>query len=138
MLSRGGGCSQDRGASPCGRILLTVRPPRSWALAAGFLAAQAPPIGLTSRDLPAVLYAIFAALAVALFVYGLSRLSGLVTALEAARRSLARNAVARERDRLARDLHDVLGFSLSAVVLRGEPAARLNERRGTLRVHFNN
>ncbi|MEU4329757.1 histidine kinase [Nonomuraea dietziae] len=65
-------------------------------------------------------------------------MSGLVTALEAARRELARNAVARERDRLARDLHDVLGFSLSAVVLRGELAARLNERRGTLRVHFNN
>ncbi|GAA2774792.1 hypothetical protein GCM10020219_051390 [Nonomuraea dietziae] len=88
---------------------------------------RCPRSGLTYRDLPTVLYAIFATLAVALFVYGLSRLSGLVTALEAARRELARNAVSRERDRLARDLHDVLGFSLSAVVLRGELAARLKD-----------
>ncbi|GAA3468856.1 hypothetical protein GCM10018965_034090 [Nonomuraea roseola] len=110
-----------------GRILLTVRPPRSWALAAVFLAAQVPPIALTYGDLPIVLYAVFGTIAVALFVYGLSRLSGLIAALEAARRELARNAVARERDRLARDLHDVLGFSLSAVVLRGELAARLKD-----------
>jgi two-component system sensor histidine kinase DesK len=46
-------------------------------------------------------------------------------ALVAARLELARMAVADERTRIARDLHDTLGHSLSVIALKSELAARL-------------
>jgi two-component system sensor histidine kinase DesK len=45
--------------------------------------------------------------------------------LRAAREEIARLAVAEERLRFARDLHDLLGHSLSAIALKSELAARL-------------
>jgi len=60
-----------------------------------------------------------------LSVYLLSRLAGLVGELYAARNELAQLAVADERLRFARDLHDLLGLSLSAITLKGELAHRL-------------
>jgi signal transduction histidine kinase len=62
---------------------------------------------------------------VALEVYGLTRLAGLITELHAARSELANAAVAHERLRFARDLHDLLGLSLSAIAPKGELAHRL-------------
>ncbi len=60
-----------------------------------------------------------------LSVYGLTRLNDMVLSLRAAREGLAVLAVEQERLRFARDLHDLLGFSLSTIVLRGELTARL-------------
>ena len=48
--------------------------------------------------------------------------------LAEAREELARNAVAEERLRFARDLHDLLGHSLSLIALKSELAGRLAER----------
>ena len=48
--------------------------------------------------------------------------------LVAARDELARHAVAEERMRFARDLHDLLGHSLSLIALKSELAGRLAER----------
>jgi two-component system sensor histidine kinase DesK len=48
--------------------------------------------------------------------------------LAEARDELARNAVAEERIRFARDLHDLLGHSLSLIALKSELAGRLVER----------
>jgi two-component system, NarL family, sensor histidine kinase DesK len=45
--------------------------------------------------------------------------------LNAARAELADAAVARERERFARDLHDLLGHSLSVIALKAELAGRL-------------
>jgi two-component system sensor histidine kinase DesK len=45
--------------------------------------------------------------------------------LEEARAELARLAVAEERERFARDLHDLLGHSLSVIALKAELAGRL-------------
>ena len=45
--------------------------------------------------------------------------------LHAARRELATRAVADERDRISRDLHDVLGHSLSLIAIKSELAGRL-------------
>lgn len=47
------------------------------------------------------------------------------TELTAARAELARTAVAAERERFARDLHDLLGHSLSVVTIKAELAGRL-------------
>jgi two-component system sensor histidine kinase DesK len=48
-----------------------------------------------------------------------------VAQLRAAREELARLAVSQERLRFARDLHDLLGHSLSLITLKGELAERL-------------
>ncbi|HTD78777.1 MAG TPA: sensor histidine kinase [Chloroflexota bacterium] len=54
--------------------------------------------------------------------------------LSAARAELARLAVAEERQRFARDLHDLLGHSLSVIALKAELAGRLlPERAGEAR-----
>jgi two-component system, NarL family, sensor histidine kinase DesK len=59
---------------------------------------------------------------------GLVRLSGAIRELHAAREELTRLAVVEERLRLARDLHDLLGHSLSLMTLKSELAGRLVEK----------
>src|SRR5215204_3336800 len=54
-----------------------------------------------------------------------SRLVLTIAELRAAREEIARLAVAEERLRFARDLHDLLGYSLSLITLKSELAARL-------------
>ena len=58
-------------------------------------------------------------------LYGSARLAQVLDELAAARTELAELAVERERLRVARDLHDLLGQSLSAVSLKGDLALRL-------------
>ncbi|MER5972469.1 histidine kinase [Streptomyces sp. NPDC002055] len=60
--------------------------------------------------------------------YGLALLTGLVRQVREARGALAALAVARERRRIARDVHDLLGHGLSAIVLKGELAVRDPDR----------
>ncbi|GAA1991384.1 sensor histidine kinase [Amycolatopsis minnesotensis] len=60
-----------------------------------------------------------------LALYGTVRLIRLLNELHETRTELARSAVARERVRLSRDLHDLLGQSLSAISLKGDLAVRL-------------
>jgi two-component system sensor histidine kinase DesK len=62
---------------------------------------------------------------------GLTRLSDALRALHAARTSLARQAVMEERLRLARDLHDLLGHTLSLIAIKSELAGRLVEKDST-------
>lgn len=61
---------------------------------------------------------------IALVFYGLALLTGLVHQVREARGALASLAVARERRRIARDVHDLLGYGLSAIALKGELADR--------------
>jgi two-component system sensor histidine kinase DesK len=58
-------------------------------------------------------------------LYGSARLVRVLEDLYAARTELAELAVGRERLRVSRDLHDLLGQSLSAVSLKGDLALRL-------------
>jgi two-component system sensor histidine kinase DesK len=58
-------------------------------------------------------------------LYGSAWLVRVLNDLYAARTELAELAVGRERLRVSRDLHDVLGQSLSAVSLKGDLALRL-------------
>ncbi|MEU9360185.1 histidine kinase [Streptomyces sp. NPDC048301] len=60
-----------------------------------------------------------------LVLFGMARLAMLATAIHDSRGELARMAVARERLRFARDLHDLLGYSLSSITLKNELIQRL-------------
>jgi two-component system, NarL family, sensor histidine kinase DesK len=70
-------------------------------------------------------YYLAGTLVTGLFTYGMTRLTELIAELFAVRQELARLAVTRERLRFARDLHDLLGYSLSAITLRSELTKRL-------------
>jgi two-component system sensor histidine kinase DesK len=81
---------------------------------------------------PAVVWSIsYLTTALVLGAVGLFAAARLVRAVEdlrAARVELAELAVGRERLRISRDLHDLLGHTLSAVSLKGDLALRLLER----------
>jgi two-component system sensor histidine kinase DesK len=70
-------------------------------------------------------YAVVATTITGLVVFGLTRLARLVNEVHAARAELSRMAAAEERLRLARDVHDLLGLSLSALTLKCELTYRL-------------
>ncbi|MDI2129874.1 sensor histidine kinase [Yinghuangia seranimata] len=64
------------------------------------------------------------ALGMALSVYAVSRLGDVLDALHGTRAELAATTAAIERLRAGRDAHDILGLSLTAVILRLELARR--------------
>jgi signal transduction histidine kinase len=111
-----------------GSMLLTIAGRVRWALYVAVGAAVL--MALTVDGLPPVdvLYGTYFILLTGLMVYGVSSLGNLVSVVYSARGELARTAVARERLRVARDLHDLLGFNVSAMTLRSELAYRLLPR----------
>jgi two-component system, NarL family, sensor histidine kinase DesK len=66
--------------------------------------------------------------ALGLDMIGATRIGRTFRELHTARRELARLAVAEERLRMARDLHDVLGHTLSMIALKSELAWRTMEQ----------
>ncbi|MCW7945679.1 histidine kinase [Streptomyces hygroscopicus] len=106
-------------------ILLMLPAPLSWIL----FALVAVVIGgyAFALHLPVVaeLYTPLTTLLTGLVLYGLTRLTDLVHEVHSARRELARMAVAQERLRFSRDVHDLLGYSLSAITLKCELIHRL-------------
>jgi two-component system sensor histidine kinase DesK len=64
-------------------------------------------------------------LAVGIVVFGLSRLVALVRHADAMHQEIAQLAVIRERTRFSQDLHDLLGYSLSAIALKAELSRRI-------------
>jgi two-component system sensor histidine kinase DesK len=73
----------------------------------------------------AVPYMTVSTLLTGIIVYSLIRLATLAIAVHEAREDFARIAITKERLRFARDLHDLLGYSLSAITLKGELAHQL-------------
>ncbi len=104
--------------------LLLPRPVGWWAFLAIVAGQLAMWIG-TSFDFFWVAYGLFAATNHGLVLYALTRLRSMVSELHEAREELATAAVAQERLRFARDLHDLLGYSLSAITLKSELTHRL-------------
>ncbi|RKN22141.1 hypothetical protein D7147_05360 [Micromonospora musae] len=114
-----------------GSFLLMLAPPRSVvAFAATVFGTLVIQSAMTTEVL-LVAYTTVSTVLTGLIVYGLSQMSILVRELHATRTELARLAVIRERLRFSRDLHDLLGYSLSAVTLKSELTRRLMVRNPT-------
>jgi len=108
-------------ASVAGR--LTVR---QAVLVFSGLALLVPVLGiLISADWPTVLLLAFLVPAVGIIVATFSRAFCTNRELRLARREIARLAISEERLRFARDLHDLLGHSLSLITLKSELAGQL-------------
>ncbi|MFG1918632.1 sensor histidine kinase [Micromonospora sp. NPDC048898] len=70
---------------------------------------------------------VFAVLLASFAMFGVSQLAQRNSELRAAQQEIGRLAVAEERARAARDLHDILGHSLTVVAIKAELAGRLIE-----------
>lgn len=112
-----------------GSMLLVLPPILSWPGFVGVVASMAvlqSQFGGEFGGRPLnVVYASISTVVTGFVVYGLSRLAQLVVELHAARAEMAKMAVVRERLRFSRDLHDLLGYSLSAITLKSELTHRL-------------
>ena len=108
-----------------GGLLLAVRPARALpaaglvCVAAGLVSAR----GTASAD--AGFAAVAAAGVAALVLFGTGAAARLIAERDEERRELKRRAIAEERKRFSRDVHDLLGLSLSAITLKGELVDRL-------------
>lgn len=84
---------------------------------------------LSGHGRPAnVLYLVVSTLVTGIIVYSLTLLANLTLAVHEAQEDIARVAVIKERLRFARDLHDLLGYSLSAITLKSELAHTMVNR----------
>ncbi len=81
--------------------------------------------GLTKTDWLHLLPLVLLVRGLGLDMAGVARLSVALRELNEARSELARRAVSEERLRMARDLHDLLGHTLSLITLKSELAGRL-------------
>lgn len=80
---------------------------------------------LPSMDLESAAIQGLAVAVIGTTVYAMAALRRTNLELRAAQRELALLAVAEERDRIGRDLHDLLGHSLSLIAIKSELAGRL-------------
>jgi two-component system, NarL family, sensor histidine kinase DesK len=83
--------------------------------------------GIAASDWLHILPLVLLVRGLGLDMIGIARLSSALREMHAARAELARMAVVEERLRMARDLHDLLGHTLSLIVLKSELARRLVE-----------
>jgi two-component system sensor histidine kinase DesK len=106
-------------------IAIFLLPPRpAWVSVAVIMVGSiAAPKLLAGWHVDALLtFQIFVA---ALAVWGMAQIIKQNAQLAAAREEIARLAVANERNRFARDLHDLLGHTLTVVTVKAELAGRL-------------
>ncbi|WP_369236275.1 sensor histidine kinase [Streptomyces sp. R21] len=108
-----------------GSLLLLLPSRIAWWLYGAVGVSILIPALIDHRSALDTVYLCESSLLTGLVVYGLSRLSEIIREVHAARGELARMAVTEERLRFARDLHDLLGFSLSTITLKSELIHRL-------------
>jgi two-component system, NarL family, sensor histidine kinase DesK len=110
-------------AAACGRFSRTARPAAFGAIScalAGLIVALAHHVNEGSLAAVVALPPM-----AAFFAYSAGKRNEAVAVLRRTQAELARAAVAEERLRIARDLHDLLGHSLSLITLKAELSRRL-------------
>lgn len=113
------------GGFVAGSVLLIIRRPLAWVFFGAVVASMYVFSEVTFHDYSWITYYVIATMLLGLIIFGLTRLSELVVELAEMRGELARMAVGQERLRFARDLHDLLGYSLSSITLKAELSYRL-------------
>jgi two-component system sensor histidine kinase DesK len=109
-----------------GAMRLPVRPAWGWLLlCTAFTAASNV---LAGANAGSTISLTATTLAIGFMMFAFRRLMELNADLREAREELADHAVSEERLRFARDLHDLLGHSLSVIALKSELAERLAAR----------
>ncbi|MGN9840865.1 histidine kinase [Nonomuraea sp. H19] len=112
-----------------GPILLAFSWPVAVPLVSAIVAVVAAAAVLLGLPLPLTVNYAISTLVTGLVVYGLLKLAQLARELRESRDGLARTAIVEERLRAARDLHDLLGHTLAAILLKCELARRLDAER---------
>lgn len=113
-------------AGPLAGSLLLLLPGRAaWPLFGVIAAGMLVMTVLDGSSGVMVVYLTTSTMMAGVILYGTAKLSDLVAEVHASRDELARMAVGQERLRFARDLHDLLGYSLSAITLKSELIHRL-------------
>jgi two-component system sensor histidine kinase DesK len=124
MVFGGGPRTQPTGRWPAVAAVVVAGPIVGQTAVTAWLAHDDPSVGLGLFT--AVTVYQFSLLAMgSAALYGSAWLGRVLDDLSAARTELAELAVGRERVRVSRDLHDLLGQTLSAVSLKGDLALRL-------------
>ncbi len=120
-----------------GSLLLLLPPVPGWSLYGVVGLSMLVPPMLDGRPALDSVYLSQFTLLTGLVVYGLARITELIRVLHETQDELTQMAVTTERLRFARDLHDLLGYSLSAITLKSELVHRLiavNPARATKEV----
>lgn len=106
-------------------LLLVLRPAISAPFAAAIVGSEAVLRAMYGGGAYEIVGDVITTATTAILVFGLTRLARLVSEFHEAQSQLARMAIAEERLRFARDLHDLLGLSMSAITLKTSLAAHL-------------
>ncbi|MGW2223096.1 histidine kinase [Nonomuraea sp. NPDC001684] len=112
-----------------GPLLLALRLRAAVPLVAAVMAVVGGAGLVIGLPYPLVVNYTVSTLVTGLVIYGLFTLARLDRELSAAKDGLARSVVVEERLRAARDLHDLLGHTLAAILLKSELARRLEPER---------
>ncbi|MFD1940185.1 sensor histidine kinase [Nonomuraea mangrovi] len=118
-------------------FLLKVRPPWSFLLAGLVMTVigtmRIPAEAAAGYDAVVVrIYWVAGNLAMIINLYGAAKLADLAADLHESRERLVRMTVLTERLRLSRDVHDLMGFGLSAIALRCDVLLRTGHTRADL------
>jgi two-component system sensor histidine kinase DesK len=109
--------------------LVVLKPPRGYLVLGAVVLAEVPFAAAFYDYSGDVIYACVTTGLTAVVVYAFIRMAVLVREVHELRATLARRAIDGERVRFARDLHDVLGHTLAAIVLKGELAGVMVQTR---------
>ncbi|MGW1993295.1 histidine kinase [Embleya sp. NPDC001921] len=108
-----------------GSLLLFLPQKRAWWAFGTLMIATGVVTFHLADDYDDVPYAVVASTSTGLVLYALMRITELLAEMHRSRLELARQAIVREQHRFARDLHDLLGYSLATIGVKTSLAARL-------------
>ncbi|MEU3274428.1 histidine kinase [Saccharomonospora sp. NPDC006951] len=107
-----------------GAVLISLPSRFSWPLAAFLLLATSFVLGIRGVAPYELLAMTLDTAVLAVIFYGIAETTKVVGQVREARRQLAEIAVTRERRRIAQDVHDLLGYGITAITIKAELAAK--------------
>ena len=116
-----------------GVLLVMTLPTRPAVVGVAALVLAAELLGLVVPGWTPDVFFGFQLVVSAAAAWGITQVIERNVALARAREEIARLAVSDERARMARDLHDILGHSLTVITVKAELAGRLAEAEGATR-----